>query len=896
MNSISTPLVSVMIPYYNCKDYIAETIESIEAQTYSTIEIIVVNDGSQEADTLYLQQLLQSKPHIVLVSQTNKGLPSARNSAAKAAHGKYYLFVDADNKILPTYIEKSVKILEDNDDIKLVYPRAKFFDAEQGEWFLPEYKGYKNLLLGNFFPCSSVHRREDFNKIQGFDENLSSYEDWDYWIRLLTDGDKVCRLDEILFCYRKRSTKDSMIDRLQDNKGLLRRDIQAIYLKHQALYLHNSLALYDYIQKFSENNDLTIEIQALNKKVDTLNLTNSKISKDLTIEVGNLKQQIEALNFANSKYKSLLIIRLLKPLIKLEQGLHSLNRYRKAFRILMKDKGSFGKAYHTIRMIKRQQGIKATRQILKNTFHQQKFLLENKADLAIDACLKDGFVILTTRHTHFIAKLLAENLKKANINSKIIFDTPESGYRADQWYIVICAQIFEELPQHYIAFQMEQSVSDRWFTDKYLDILGKARYVFDYSLKNIEYLHNKDLPFKKIFYLPVGMLSQHDHFKNSAEVDYDIAFYGDPNNDRRQKFLQELKQHFSVLVISEVFGEELYEKLLQAKIIVNIHYYENALLETTRIYECLSLGKLVVSEKSVDQIEHQELSDIVDFTEISNVDDMIKHIKYWLSDDQAFQQRTTDIINLSKQTNKFQFYFNRFLLAHDLMDFESFYRLSKSYVQPKGDFWCLSMAESVERRKDFDQDNHYNIWVFPGLRHDIGWVGCGLSYKFMMRIAEELHLSQVTICEDDVLLPSKFSQRYEAIYTNLTCQREKWDIYSGLISDLSTDIDIKISDVVSDVEHFYSINKLVSTVFNIYNQSSYEKIYSWNHHYRLITNTIDRYIENSGDIRGVVTCPFLVGHKEDLHSTLWGFNNTTYKDMIDNSEKLLKNKISLLAK
>lgn len=87
---------------------------------------------------------------------------------------------------------------------------------------------------------------------------------------------------------------------------------------------------------------------------------------------------------------------------------------------------------------------------------------------------------------------------------------------------------------------------------------------------------------------------------------------------------------------------------------------------------------------------------------------------------------------------------------------------------------------------------------------------------------------------------------------------------------------------------------MVSTVCNVYACSAYAKIYEWDYQFRDTSNTIDRYIEHHGGIRGLVVSPFLVGHKEDLHSTLWGFQNTTYRDMIHRSQALLDSKIAEL--
>lgn len=639
-------------------------------------------------------------------------------------------------------------------------------------------------------------------------------------------------------------------------------------------------------------------IQSQEQYIQDLNLEINKLTEDrdahaqnaLTLHShqGYLEEHLQESHYRLAKYKKLWVIRLIKPLIKIEQAISSANRYRKLFRTLINEKGSIGKAYQTCRRTYKTSGIRGVKALLR----QQNLDLQMVEELSIETAKEGGFVILTTKHTHYIAKLFSHALEKVGISSSIIFEMPNSGY-SDKWHIVICPQMFDSMPSHYLAFQMEQSVSSRWFSENYFNRLHNAAHIFDYSLTNIAFLQEHQLSFKQLHYMPIGILPSQAKPKD-ADFEYDVAFYGDPNCERRQLFLKKLEEKFKVKVISEVFGDELHALLKKARIVVNIHYYENALLETTRIYECLSLNKLVVSEKGSDQNDHTELNGIVDFIEIDDIDSMVQQISFWLNSPKDFEKRLQDIYHFQQQPDKFQFYLYRFLLSQDLIDFETFYRLSSKYVKPKGNFWCLSLPESVARRRDFDHDNHYGIYVFPGLRHNIGWIGCGLSYKFMMRVAEDFKLPNVTICEDDVLFNPEFEQRYEEIKSTLENTPIPWDIYSGLIADLSEETKISQSNIKGNKENFYSIDRLVSMVFNIYNQSAYSKIHTWDEHDRVFHNTIDRYIEQHGGMKGVITSPFLVGHKEELFSTLWGKQNTIYREMIDKSQNLLNQKINAL--
>lgn len=957
MSQPNLPLISIIIPYYNCEKYIAETLASVEAQTYPNIEVILVNDGSSKPSTAYIEALIQDKAYIQYFYQENKGVSSARNTGAKHAKGEFLLFLDADNKIHPDYLQKTAEVLSSNPNCKLVYTKAEFFEAQSGEWELPDYTNFKNLLLGNKIDTLALIRKMDFDALGGFDENLKSHEDWDYWIRLLQYGGEVIRIDEILFYYRKRFDKTSLTDNLIRNENENRESWQIIYSKHHDLFIKYQLSYWDLIhflhqvetlskdnqELISNNNSLDIQYQELNSQQANLEseyqqLYSQKINleneyhqlniqhtilndnyQSLTLEKTKINQNIDTLqqdkiyleqtihglnhhnqilleeiqkeNLKFKRFKKLWIIILLKPLIQIELGLHSINRYRKGFRKLKKQKGSYATAYQIIHNIYKTKGLKSMKKFLKD-YNENKITF-NIENIENQFNLKSDIIILTTKHTYYIAKLFQHSLEKISIHTKVIFEQPKNGF-SDKWHIVICPQMFETLPHNYLAFQMEQSISSRWFTEEYFNRLKNAKFIFDYATPNLEYLQEKEIPFSQLYYLPVGILSSQELSNNSDNYEYDVAFYGDPNCERRAFFLEKLKEKFSVNVISEVFGDELYSLLNKSKIIVNIHYYENALLESTRLYECLSLNKLVISEKGSDQVDYDDLNDIIDFVEVGDIDGMISRIQYWLDSPNEYHNRLKNINYLKNQVSKFDFYFYRFLLSHDLIEFDKFYELCADYIQPKGDFWCLSLPESTLRRKDFQKDNQFNVWLFTGLRHHIGWVGCGLSYKFMTKRAEDLKLSQVTICEDDVLFPNNFELRYQHIKNALSSTKTEWDIFSGLIADLSQNANISISNITSDSEDFYNIDKLISMVFNIYNQTSYSKIYNWDENHRphsSLSNTIDRYVQDCGIFKGVIVSPYLVGHKENLFSTLWNHSNIAYRDLINRSQQDLNRKI-----
>ena len=472
-----SPTVSVMIPYYNCKEYIVETIQSVLSQSHQNFEIIIVDDGSDPEHADYLKGFLADKPAIRYAVQNNQGVAAARNHAARLAGGKYFLFLDSDDLILPDYIEKCVTVLENNPDCKLVYPLAEYFDAQEGLWNLPDYDGLESLLKGNRIPIISMHRAEDFVSLGGFDENLTTHEDWDLWIRLLSNGGTVIRIPEVLFRYRKRRDGSSLINRLEQNPDLNREDWQKVYEKNRVLFMQYHLGYSDCIQKISlleqqiqslselnlqlredntnmqnqnqelqhvmakllQQTELSVEqTEFLQQQIEML-LRNSTVEEQLEEQekqIKLLKKQIDTLqqekqsleqsihkeNRRLAKYKGLWTVKVFKPFVKTEQAISSANRYRKGFRFLVREKGSIGKAYQFLRRhYKQTHSIKSVKQILKAVSSASAFEHSIQAD-----SIPQTFIHRLTKHAAYtlapkvaiIAELSIPQCKKYRVIQK----------------------------------------------------------------------------------------------------------------------------------------------------------------------------------------------------------------------------------------------------------------------------------------------------------------------------------------------------------------------------------------------------------------------------------------------------------------------------------------------
>ncbi|QDL09642.1 glycosyltransferase family 2 protein [Brasilonema octagenarum UFV-E1] len=182
------PKVSVVIPAYNAMTYLPETMESVQRQTFSDFEVLIINDGSADNIVEWVSQLVD--PRVKLICQTNQGVPLARNKGIANAQGEYIAFLDADDLWEPTMLEKQVGCLENNPTVGLVHTWMAVIDAQSqptGRVMISNAEGdvWKQLVVQNTVPSSSVMvRRGCFDTVGGFDPNLRNIDDWDMWIRI----------------------------------------------------------------------------------------------------------------------------------------------------------------------------------------------------------------------------------------------------------------------------------------------------------------------------------------------------------------------------------------------------------------------------------------------------------------------------------------------------------------------------------------------------------------------------------------------------------------------------------------------------------------------------------------------------------------------------------------
>lgn len=201
------PRISVLLPCFNHGRYIEDALGSVAAQTFQDYEVIVVDDGSTEPETAIRLAAVQAQGTTVLRTE-NRGLPAARNFAARHASGEVFCALDADDRLAPTWFEKGMRLLDERRDLGFVSHWLETFGDEHWRW-TPESCDLPSLLARNTVNGAALVRRGAFEAVGGYDESMrSGCEDWDLWLRLVQQGYRGAIIPEVLFYYRRRA--DSM--------------------------------------------------------------------------------------------------------------------------------------------------------------------------------------------------------------------------------------------------------------------------------------------------------------------------------------------------------------------------------------------------------------------------------------------------------------------------------------------------------------------------------------------------------------------------------------------------------------------------------------------------------------------------------------------------------------
>jgi glycosyltransferase involved in cell wall biosynthesis len=206
-----TPRVSVLVPCCDLGEFLDEAVGSVLAQTFQDFEIVVVDDGSTDAATTALLADYR-RPKTRVLRVPHGGVSAARNHAIAATTGPYLCALDADDRLEPTYLAKTVERLDADPSVTFVSCWLRAFGDEEWDW-TPDRCDLPGLLWEDTVLTASLVRRAAVVAAGGYDTRMpyQGAEDWDLWLTLVGRGHRGVIIPEVLFNYRRRADSLSTV-------------------------------------------------------------------------------------------------------------------------------------------------------------------------------------------------------------------------------------------------------------------------------------------------------------------------------------------------------------------------------------------------------------------------------------------------------------------------------------------------------------------------------------------------------------------------------------------------------------------------------------------------------------------------------------------------------------
>ena len=337
-NKIQNSLISIIIPCYNDGIYIHETLQSLNTQTFQNFEILIIDDASNDGETIkILSELKQDNLQVIFLDK-NSGPAVARNKGIEIARGKYILPLDADDKIESTYLEKAKNVLDKDPNMGIVYCEADFFGLKTGKWDLPPYE-FPKILISNMIFATAMYRKDDWKTVGGYNaQMLLGNEDYNFWLSLLELEKTVYQIPETLFHYRIK--KVSRTTKLRSNeKNEISSYIQ-IFHNHPKLYSENINIFFEELKR-KENIIIEKDKLIIDKyqQIQEKDIQIQDLGEDLSYARSIVDLRDQQITFLTQVIDSLRIKTRIKSLIKYFVPLKILHSfgYTKNLRLDMKN-------------------------------------------------------------------------------------------------------------------------------------------------------------------------------------------------------------------------------------------------------------------------------------------------------------------------------------------------------------------------------------------------------------------------------------------------------------------------------------------------------------------------------------------------------------------------------
>lgn len=214
-------LLSIIIPIYNTKPaFIQECLDSISLIQNIDYEVIVVNDGSTNAETCaFLNNLTNTPPlalsHFQLIHKENGGLSSARNTGIRQAQGKFIFPLDSDDKVNPDIVH-FIEHLQQHPQTEILYGDHAIFGDKTEHHITGEFYNVDLWLFNNKLTACSIYAKSVWERVGGYDENFPTCEDWDFWCRCASIGAKFSYIPFVNYDYRVINDGNSLFQQTQN--------------------------------------------------------------------------------------------------------------------------------------------------------------------------------------------------------------------------------------------------------------------------------------------------------------------------------------------------------------------------------------------------------------------------------------------------------------------------------------------------------------------------------------------------------------------------------------------------------------------------------------------------------------------------------------------------------
>ncbi len=227
------PRVSVIIPVHDAGRWLAQALASVAAQTYRDREVVIVDDGSTDAATLALLDAAAKRPGVTVHRTPNRGPAAARNLAVERARGELIVPLDADDRLAPAFLERTVAALDAAPPVDVCYTWIGLVGEHVGTWRTGGFT-VPELLARCTVHVTALYRRRVWEAVGGYDPVFAeSWEDWDFWLGAAARGFTARCVPEVLAFYRRTGgSRERKAREPATSRSLMRR----LVAKHRALY------------------------------------------------------------------------------------------------------------------------------------------------------------------------------------------------------------------------------------------------------------------------------------------------------------------------------------------------------------------------------------------------------------------------------------------------------------------------------------------------------------------------------------------------------------------------------------------------------------------------------------------------------------------------------------